>query len=67
MAPVYEYECPRGHKFEKRVPIDQMDELQPCEGSVVEVDRETGHRVHRCRAPAKRLEVPSTPPHVIIH
>lgn len=67
--PLYSYGCPRGHKFDKRVPMADMDKLQPCEGRMAE----PGPRVHQipnivpCGVPAKRLEVPSSPASFIMH
>jgi len=66
--PIFEYECPRGHKFDKIVPIAQMDDLQECPGHMVTVEPQTdpAFRVVSCRAPAKRIPVPSRPAHIII-
>jgi len=66
--PLYSYECPRGHKFEKIVPIAKMDDYQECPGHMVTVEPPTDpdFRVVPCRAPAKRIVVPSRPAHIII-
>jgi len=67
--PLYSYECPRGHKFDKIVSIAQMDDYQECPGKRVMVDLPTNEdlRVVPCRTPAKRIPVPSRPAYVIIH
>ena len=66
--PVFEYECPRGHKFDKIVPIAEMDEYQECPGKVVKADDKLeDFKAVPCRAPAKRIVVPSRPAYVIIH
>lgn len=28
--PLYEYQCARGHRFERQVPLAQFDYAQPC-------------------------------------
>lgn len=68
MCPIYSYECPRGHKFDKIVPIARMDEYQECPGKMVaqEAPTDEDFRVMPCRAPAKRIPVPSRPAYVII-
>ena len=67
--PIFEYECPRGHKFDKIVPIAQMDEYQSCPGKLVVAGPPDLERplVAPCRAPAKRIVIPSRPAHIIIH
>jgi len=80
--PIFEYLCPRGHTFDKIVPIAQMDDYQECPGKLVEIPEDadpiklglfgviTGDGkpvVVPCRAPAKRIPVPSRPAHIIIH
>lgn len=58
--PLYEYVCPtHGHPFEKIVPIQERDMPQPC-SECIRLD-------HHCPFGAKRIIVPSSPPHVIIH
>jgi len=81
--PLYSYECPRGHKFEKIVPIAKMDDYQECPGKLVNAGKMTKPKVVSkspktlvaaaifeivpCRTPAKRIPVPSRPAYVIIH
>jgi len=73
MCPIYSYECPRGHKFDKIVPIALMDEYQECPGECAEPRRGRPPTpgwpfvIVPCRAPAKRIPVPSQPAHFIMH
>jgi len=32
--PLYDFECPHGHQFEKNVPIANREEPVPCDGTV---------------------------------
>ena len=68
MCPIFSYECPRGHRFDKFAPIDKMDENQPCPGRMVEpgADPDEMPELVPCGAPAERLEVPSSPANFII-
>jgi len=66
-VPLYSYECPRGHRFDKIVSIAQMDEYQECPGKLASRGyRKRTPKVVPCRAPAKRIPVPSRPAYVII-
>ena len=68
MCPIFEYECPRGHKFDKIVPIALMGEYQECPGKLASRGyRKRKPTVVLCRAPAKRIPVPSSPAHFIMH
>jgi hypothetical protein len=70
--PLYSYECPRGHKFDKIVPIAKMDDYQECPGKLAEPPETDDPNdtvmcdLIDCRGPAKRIPVPSRPAHIII-
>lgn len=68
MSPLYTYECPRGHRFDKRVPMAEMDRFQPCEGRMAKPGLRSHEipKVVQCKVPAKRLEVPSSPASFVI-
>jgi hypothetical protein len=35
--PLYDFECPHGHRFEKTVPMSECDKPIPCEGEVPQI------------------------------
>ena len=35
--PLYDFECPHGHRFEKKVPMDECEKPIPCAGSVTQM------------------------------
>lgn len=35
--PLYDFECPHGHRFEKMVPMADCDKKIPCEGEVQQI------------------------------
>jgi len=40
--PLYDFECPHGHVFEKIVPMAECDESIPCEGVVPQIGLDHG-------------------------
>ena len=61
--PIYTRECARGHHFEHRTTIAEMDEDVPCPGRMVEPSAvlHAMPKLVPCGAPTRRLAVPSSP------
>ena len=61
--PIYTRECPRGHHFDHRTTIAEMDEDVPCPGRMAEPgdDPDKMPELVPCGAPTRRLPVPSSP------
>jgi len=62
--PLYDFECPHGHTFEKIVPMAEVNDLIPCEGLVPMLSIDNGSDVE---APIVNVPCILQAHHVISH